>query len=498
MMKNIMKAGLAMMAMVFATACQNDEIVEQSQYNDSNELTIQVTKDIDSRIAMTKDGPVWSAGDKLFVYGGKSQGWLTLVDGAGSGTATFSGLISGKVSDLKYVVFGDVERNGNNVTVTLEEVDAAKADAPMMGNFSAGNRSITLNHLCGLLALNIEGLNNTDVEISGTGIGGTVSLDAANQKLITNDTKTTIKVTKAGNKTFYVPFFVNGSNEAFTITVDGKSFTLVVDTEIGGLSKALDLKVSDTSFESEDGNTESAVIVNPENDNIGEIVSKENANIYLEAGEYTGFPTSQIAEGVTIICEEGTVFEGKTSADIKGATIVGATFSNESGSAIGGNVNGTFKDCNFTGTNGLRYCYAGETVVFEDCVFSGSVYGAHFDGGTNEIIFKNCTLSGFNALGSAVTLVTFEGCTFKGNGESSYNGANLWGNTKMINCEFTFDGSTKTEWLDCISKDKTYEFTNCTVNGIKYTEKNYTDFDEIFSRNNVTIKINGVDCPMKE
>lgn len=479
MMKNIMRAGLAMMAMVFAAGCQNNEIVGKNQYNDSNELTIQVTKDVDSRIAMTEDGPVWSAGDKLFVYGGESEGWLTLVDGEGSGTATFSGLVSGKVSDLKYVVFGDVERSGNNVTVTLDEVNAAKADAPMMGKFSVGSKSITLNHLCGLLALNIEGLNNEEVKITGTGIGGTVTLDAADQKLITDDAKATITVAEAGNETFYVPFFVNGSNEAFTIKVGSVSFTLIVDTKIGAVSKALDLKLSDTGFESEDGETESAVIVNPENENIAEIVSQENANIYLEAGEYTGFPTSKIAEGVTIICEEGTVFKGNSKLNINGATIEGAEFSNPVGTAVDQTINGTFKNCNFTGKNGLRWAYAGETVVFEDCVFSGSVYGVHFDGGANDVTFRRCTFSGFNAFGSAITQLTLEYCTFVSNGISGYNGINMWGNTKMTECEFTFDGTAEYEWVDMCGDNKTAEFNKCTINGKPLTNKNVGDYGDI-------------------
>ena len=118
----------------------------------------------------------------------------------------------------------------------------------------------------------------------------------------------------------------------------------------------------------------------------------------------------------------------------------------------------------------------------------------HFDGGANDVIFRNCTLSGFNALGAALTMVTFEGCTFKGNGKSGYNGANLWGSAKMINCEFTFDGTTNKEWIDCKGEDKTYEFTNCTVNGVKYTSDNYKTFKKIFLRNHVDIKINGLGC----
>ena len=218
--------------------------------------------------------------------------------------------------------------------------------------------------------------------------------------------------------------------------------------------------------------------------------------VVVAAGEYT-FPGSSIKEGTTLACEEGTVFKGQSSLNIKGATVEGATFDNPGGTVVGGTINGTFKNCKFTGSNALRWASAGETVVFEDCEFSGDVYGVHFDGGANDVIFRNCVLSGFNALGAALTMATFEGCTFKGNGKSGYNGANLWGSAKMINCEFTFDGSTANEWIDCIGLDKTYEFENCTVNGVAYTKDNYTTApnDNIFSRNHhPSIKINGVAC----
>ena len=217
--------------------------------------------------------------------------------------------------------------------------------------------------------------------------------------------------------------------------------------------------------------------------------------IVLTAGTYT-MPTSNFKANTVLTCEEGVVFEGNSKLNINGATIVGATFSNPAGSAVDQTINGTFKGCTFEGSNGLRWCYAGETVVFEECVFSGSVYGVHFDGGANDIIFKNCTLSGFNGLGGEVTNLTFEGCTFVGNGKSGYNGANLWGNTKLINCEFTFDGTTTNEWIDCIDASKSYEITNCTVNGVAYTADNAATFTQIFSRNNATVKINGVDTQL--
>ena len=223
----------------------------------------------------------------------------------------------------------------------------------------------------------------------------------------------------------------------------------------------------------------------------------DSKEIYLSAGEYTMPAGNNFSSDNVLTCAPGTVFTGNSKLNINGATIIGATFSNPTGTAVDQTINGSFKGCRFEGSNAARWCYSGETVVFEDCEFSGSVYGVHFDGGANDVIFRNCTLSGFNALGGEITMVTFEGCTFKGNGKSGYNGANLWGSATMVNCEFTFDGSTANEWIDCIGAGNTYEFVNCTVNGVAFTPENYTTFGgKIFSRNHVTVKINGADCAM--
>ena len=192
-------------------------------------------------------------------------------------------------------------------------------------------------------------------------------------------------------------------------------------------------------------------------------VAVPGATVNVAAGNYT-FPSSSIAEGVTINCAEGTVFTGNSKLNIKGATVVGAKFSNPSGTAVDQTINGTFKNCVFEGANALRWCYAGETVVFENCVFSGSTYGVHFDGGANKAYFKTCTFSGFNAFPADMELVTFEECIFEGNGKSGYNGANLWGSAKFIKTTFKFDGTTANEWIDMIGVDKTYEMKDCTLN----------------------------------
>ena len=214
--------------------------------------------------------------------------------------------------------------------------------------------------------------------------------------------------------------------------------------------------------------------------------------VNLAEGTYT-FPGSALSAKVVLNCAEGTVFQGNSKANINGATVIGATFSNPSGTAVDQTINGTFKDCVFEGSNALRWCYAGETAVFENCVFSGSLYGVHFDGGANDVLFKNCTFSGFNTFGGAITRLTFDGCKFVANGKSGYNGANLRGNTEMINTEFTFDGTASTEWVDiCGASTKSYSFNGCTVCGEPMSIETIGVYTSDEKNDEVDITFNGV------
>ena len=182
--------------------------------------------------------------------------------------------------------------------------------------------------------------------------------------------------------------------------------------------------------------------------------------VIVAAGEYT-FPASSIKAGQTIICEDA-VFTGKSSLNINGATVVGATFKNEGGQAVSGTIYGNFKDCTFEGAETLRWCYttAGQTTVFENCVVKTTLRGVHFDGMDGDVIFRNCEINGFNAYSGAGN-ITFEGCTF-GNDASNYNGLNIYSNTNLVNCTFNYK-SGKTNFIDMEGTGKTLTITNCTA-----------------------------------
>lgn len=193
---------------------------------------------------------------------------------------------------------------------------------------------------------------------------------------------------------------------------------------------------------------------------------EDNAVITLQAGTYGTLPKFE-GENVTLICEEGTVFKGTSNPGTNNVTIVGATFENEKGTAISGTLNGTFKDCVFTGHEAIRWCYvngADETIVFENCVFNTDFRGVHFDSGSGSVVFKNCYMTGFNAFGGSLTKVTFEGCTFY-KGDSAYIGLNLYGDTELKDCkfEYTSENTLSNNFIDMEGTGKTLTITNCTA-----------------------------------
>lgn len=215
--------------------------------------------------------------------------------------------------------------------------------------------------------------------------------------------------------------------------------------------------------------------------------------VSVVAGTYDSFPADKLAEGVTLECAEGTVFEGSSSLNIGGATVKGATFSNDGGNAVGGTVNGDFEDCVFTGTNGHRYCYLPEDgeITYTNCVFEGSTYGVHFDGGNGaKLIFRDCEFYGFNSLAGTID-VEFYGCFFgHKEGGSGYNGINLWGNTYMKDTEFDWTADGVTEFCDPIQATSTYKFENVTVNKTGTPEP--IQFSNMNQPEGVVVTIDGV------
>lgn len=183
--------------------------------------------------------------------------------------------------------------------------------------------------------------------------------------------------------------------------------------------------------------------------------ASDDDKIHVGKDTYKALPT--ITKRVTLICEEGTVFEGKQNFNIAGSTIVGATFQSGNDNLVSyySTINGIFKDCTFFGD--LKFSEAGETVKFENCEFNGPDYALHFDTAVDNsrVILKNCVINSEwrVAIGAAVSMFEATDCKFNVSGF-----INLWGKATFTNCEF----SKPYYWIRSMDYA---EYTNCIYDG---------------------------------
>lgn len=182
--------------------------------------------------------------------------------------------------------------------------------------------------------------------------------------------------------------------------------------------------------------------------------------IYVGTGEYT-FP--DITKNITIICEEGTVFNitaANNALDIAESTIIGASFKNASKEdrIARGYVKGVFRNCHFKGyPHALRMCYATTKTEFENCTFVGEEYPFHFDEGIgdgNKIICNDCVFEG-KKIEIATTVKMFEATNCDFNIEQLVD---MWGKAKYENCEFDKPS-------DKVGNKDYATYTNCTYDG---------------------------------
>ena len=312
-------------------------------------------------------------------------------------------------------------RGTENVTITNNTIKNTYIHGILLSkdtyNYS-GNVTITDNYA--------EGIKDRFVRMAGAGDATVVVKD------------NTI-VNYSGSDADYIKV-TDGVNNNENVTVENNIFTTATATTTESLTEAL---------------------------------NNNNTEVFVAEGEYT-FPATSVKAGQTIVCEEGTVFTGTSSLNINGATVIGATFEKEDGTAVSGTINGTFKDCTFEGKEAIRWCYstAGTTSVFENCVVKTNFRGVHFDTMDGNVIFRNCEINGFNAFGGDGK-VTFENCTM-GHDQSNYNGLNLYMNTEIVNCHFVFI-SGKSNFVDMEMAGKTLTISNCTAT-FDGAEANIADF----------------------
>ena len=196
---------------------------------------------------------------------------------------------------------------------------------------------------------------------------------------------------------------------------------------------------------------------------------EEGTTVNVAKGVYSTLP--KVANGVTIIAEEGTVFNGTSSVSGENVTIKNVIFKGDEQALTGSLKGTTFENCQFDATYGAQWCYAYGDVTFKNCVFGSetSKRGIHFDGGNGNVLFDSCTFYAFNALGQANKKYTFNNCDIKVSKKAlnNFNGVNMYGTTyEYNNCRFA-PGT----------------FTDCASNNVvaSYNECSYTDGRSIYS-----------------
>ena len=189
---------------------------------------------------------------------------------------------------------------------------------------------------------------------------------------------------------------------------------------------------------------------------IGEVKYRKLADAFVaaQAGDvvtvFAGtYAMPSMKAGITIVGEGKVVFNGTLSGTLE---------------------NLTMKNIHIKGSDAQRWAYANGNLLFENVTFEAtSVYALHFDGITAgaTLLYKDCTIIGWAALGGSPTSCTFDGCTIKGNG--TYGVIRTYFDATIKNCKFDVANVNTTDnYQDGIHavEGAKVTVTNCTnVNG---------------------------------
>lgn len=490
----------AALATTMLVGCKDEGLVN-SQESEMEKFTVEVSKGTDSRVTFDGTSAAWNEDDALYVYGKNGvRGTLYLTSGAGTGTATFTGVISGSKNDLTNAIFGNVKHEGDEITLTLSTVNAEQSNAPMAGEFAADKGSIDLKYICCMLPLTISDVpTDGNVALSGIGVG---SLSYVNGKWVPGEGKDEIDLENfTAGKTLYIPYFTSSTETKMplTVKVGEASYTYLATAKAGAMyvneAPVLEYDADSESLEADDeskttqpnlGVTNEEELRNAlENNEQGQIfITKDFAvtpdfeiNRYVKIYGY-GYEISSNNNEVSDGVGKG-VFKMTAGAYLNGVVFNAPNTQYDIVITAGGVV---VEKCDFsTPTNesmvnnsgdqyGKRAIFTPEGVdditgdlMVNECVFDDKVYAFNFKGANCKlkVAFGGCTIGGW--LSGHGTTHTFDGCTFKKSGE--YQNYIPYCETIFQNCTFEQDFAIS------LKKGSIYRFNNnCKYNG-KVIEK---------------------------
>lgn len=186
-------------------------------------------------------------------------------------------------------------------------------------------------------------------------------------------------------------------------------------------------------------------------DELKAALNNKDEQIYLEPGIYRvnnigGTEKYSVPAGTTIFGMGDVMIEGMLTSTLQDVT---------------------FEGIKFSASNSMRWAYPKGEVVFKNCEFDGyGVYAIHFDTTNGNILFEDCDIKGWVAMGTGTGHVTFDGCTLIGNG--SYGLIRSYVDTDIKDTTFDVSAVNTTDvYQDGMHAiGCTFEVTNCTnVNG---------------------------------
>ena len=282
---------IAMAALVIFAGCKKDKettrttltaSIEQCNGGDSKTSIVPVGSEAEIR---------WTAGDKIVVNNGSTNGIFTLVGAGGSTSGTFNYNGEYTFGDNNIAVYPETATiSGNTVTVTLpaeQDFDANKNGAnPMLGIFT-DPEELTFTSLCGVLGISLTGDNiaitavevvsKTDEKLNGefscttTNPQLTVAAGDADTKKVRINYNTTLTSTAqnfyfalpvgalASGFTLNVygvgadPIFSKATTNAITIALNVVNQMPVVEVTAGPLSNIVDISTLTADFTAQDG-----------------------------------------------------------------------------------------------------------------------------------------------------------------------------------------------------------------------------------------------------
>ena len=510
---------------LFALAFQSceEEPINDDHGNNGNSSKVVFTATVENLESSADVEAFWLPGEQIkIVLNDGNSVIATLVDGAGTSTASFVGTIpSGKTA--LYAVhptsaLDSAEGNAVNISIPDSQSGNMSPEAISVGKIESGNK-IEFKNVNAVLGLQLKaGTEVSKIEVTsvdGSALAGKMVVDCSGsvpQLSTVKSPATTVSTTIFGAGTYYLTIVPGAHAKGLkikTYTEDPNTDAVEYDYDISTITannvyvyeikEVIASKVCYVTVEgagAKDGkdweNAMSAAqmwsFLNLE----GKTVSDLNGSVFnLGSGTYDWGqdPTLTFEEGArfSIIGQKGeTIFTGNSEhrilrvngeVDVEieginfidGQVIVAADDGEDGGALFISSGTWTFKDCSFTGnkaTNGGAIAISGGTVTITDCTFSN-----------NEALNDDPERKEGTGYGGAIDCdsasgtIAISGCTFSGNIAWRGGAVDIYktgsAEATIIGSTFTDNGNENTRDGGAIYIAASTSMRGCTLTGNK-------------------------------